>query len=66
MIEAMRSDQPIPDARLEALRAFTTVAIEKRGRLSEADIWTFQTADFSNARQGLEVVLGIALRTLIT
>ena len=63
VIEAIRNDQPIADGKLEALRAFTTIAVEKRGWASEADIAAFLSAGYSKA-QLLEVVLGISFKTL--
>ena len=62
-IEAIRNDQPIADSKLEALRTFTTVVIEKRGWVTEDDTAAFLAAGYSRA-QILEVILGISFKTL--
>lgn len=62
-VKAIRSDEPIEDARLEALRRFTTVVVDKRGWVSEDDVRSFEAAGFSRA-QVLEVILGVGFKTL--
>jgi uncharacterized peroxidase-related enzyme len=63
VIDAIRNDQPIDDDKLEALRTFTTTAVEKRGWASDADIATFQAAGYNKA-QILEVIVGLSFKTL--
>ena len=63
VIEAFREGKPIADARLAALHAFATAVVEKRGRVSEAEVDAFIDAGFTKA-QVLEVVLGASLMTL--
>lgn len=63
VVEAIRNDQPIADSRLDALRTFTTAAVEKRGWLSGDDIAAFLAAGYTKA-QILEVILGISFKTL--
>jgi uncharacterized peroxidase-related enzyme len=63
VIEAIRNDQSIADSKLEALRSFTTITVEKRGWVSDADIAVFLSAGYSKA-QLLEVILGIGFKTL--
>lgn len=63
VIQAIRNDQPIADAKLEALRTFAATVIEKRGWLSDDDVATFRSAGYSQA-QVLEVVLAASLKTL--
>jgi uncharacterized peroxidase-related enzyme len=58
VVEAIRTDQPIGDARLEALRTFATTTVEKRGWVSENEVTAFLEA------QVLEVVLAIGFKTL--
>lgn len=62
-IEAIRQDQPILDARLEALRKFTTTLVERQGWLADGDLAEFLAAGFNRA-QVLEVILGISFKTL--
>lgn len=63
VIEAIREGKPIADARLAALHDFATAVVEKRGRVSEAEVEAFIGAGFTKA-QVLEVVLGTSLMTL--
>ena len=63
VIQALRNDQSIADAKLEALRTFAASVIEKRGWMSEDDIAAFRSAGYSQA-QVLEVVLAASLKTL--
>lgn len=63
VIAALRESRPISDPRLEALRRFAETLIETRGQVSEQEVQTFLNAGFSR-RQMLEVVLGLALKTL--
>ena len=63
VIHAIRDDQPIADAKLEALRVFTTAMTDKRGWLAEDDVSAFLAAGYSKA-QILEIVLATSLKTL--
>ena len=40
VVDAIRNDQPIADARLEALRQFATAVADRRGWVSPLRIWT--------------------------
>lgn len=63
VIQAIRNDQPIADEKLEALRAFATTVVDKRGWISEDDVTAFLSASYSQA-QILEVILAASLKTL--
>lgn len=63
VVESIRNDTPIGDARLEALRQFTTQLVDKRGWLSEENTGKFLAAGFTR-QQILEVVLGVAMKTI--
>ena len=63
VIEAIRSDEPIADARLETLRKTVALLVEQRGWLSEEDTAYFFAAGFTKA-QLLEVIIGISYKTL--
>ncbi|MGZ2259339.1 carboxymuconolactone decarboxylase family protein [Roseobacter sp. A03A-229] len=63
VIEALRSNTPIADAKLEALRQFSIVVNESRGWPSDADIEALIAAGYST-QTALEVVVGTALKVL--
>ena len=63
VVDAIRDDAPIADERLEALRRFTVAVSEKRGWLDDADLAAFFAAGYGR-QQVLEVVLGVAMKTL--
>jgi len=63
VIEAIRSDEPIADARLETLRKTVALLVEQRGWLSEEDTAAFFAAGYTKA-QLLEVIVGISYKTL--
>jgi alkylhydroperoxidase family enzyme len=62
LIRDLREGKPLQEPRLEALRNFIAVMLEKRGAVSEDDKRAFFNAGYT-PRQALEVVLGIALKT---
>jgi uncharacterized peroxidase-related enzyme len=62
VVEAVRNELPIPDARLEALHRFTRCMVHQRGPIPEAEIEAFFAAGYSPA-QLLEVILGICVKT---
>lgn len=63
VIEALRTNMPIADAKREALRQFSIVVNESRGWPSEAEIDALIAAGYSK-QTVLEVVLGTALKVL--
>lgn len=63
VVHALRSGEPIPHARLEALSAFVRNVIRERGWVSEGDVQAFLDAGFTRA-QVFEVVLGVAMKVL--
>ncbi|XYH93972.1 carboxymuconolactone decarboxylase family protein [Sorangium sp. So ce1128] len=56
---------PVPDARLQALAAFTEATLRERGQVSDADLDAFIRAGFT-AEQALEVIVGVGTFTLST
>ncbi|MCE1237875.1 MAG: carboxymuconolactone decarboxylase family protein [Hyphomicrobiales bacterium] len=63
MVTALRDGAPLADSRLEALRAFTRLLIEKRGHVGDDALRTFLAAGFTQ-RQALEVLTGLAAKLL--
>ncbi len=63
IIEALREGTPLADAKLEALRTYTKAVIQSRGRIGEDGLQAFLDAGY-NKRQALEVLVGIAAKTI--
>lgn len=63
LVNALRDQTPVPDAKLEALAEFTRVVIRTRGAVPQTDLAAFLAAGYAE-QQVLEVVLGVALATL--
>ncbi|MFM0739391.1 carboxymuconolactone decarboxylase family protein [Paraburkholderia xenovorans] len=63
LVEAIREQQPLSDARLDAVAIFTRAVIAARGAVSDDALAAFRAAGFSDAN-ALEVVLGVSLATL--
>lgn len=62
-IEALRNDKPLSDESLEAVRRFTQAVVTHQGFVPEHDTDEFFAAGFSQ-RQILDIVLGVAMKTL--
>ena len=62
-VEAIREGRPIEDAKLEALRHFTSLVVAGRGWVSAAETEAFLAARYGRA-QILEVILGVAVKTI--
>lgn len=63
IIEALRDGKPLGDDRLEAVRLFTHAVIRHRGFVPEDETQVFLAAGFTQ-RQILDIVLGVAMKTL--
>lgn len=63
VIEALRNDTPIADAKLEALRQFAVVINESRGWPEQIHVDALIAAGYTR-QTVLEVILGTALKTL--
>ena len=63
IIEALRAGTPIPDAKLEALRKFTSRLVIDRGWPREACLKSFFAAGYTR-ENALEVILGIGMKML--
>lgn len=62
-LDALRSGRALSDAKLEALRTFTTAIIERRGWIKQAELQKFLDAGYRR-EQVLEVLVGVAMKTL--
>jgi uncharacterized peroxidase-related enzyme len=63
MLEALRSERPLKDARMEALRIFVMSVMKKMGRADERDLSAFYKVGYTKAHV-LEVILGLSLNTM--
>lgn len=63
IIEALRTETPIADERLEALRQFTRKMVLQRGDVSADDVNAFLAAGFER-RAVLGVILGLAQKVM--
>jgi len=63
LVDALRAQQTLPDAKLDALAVFTRALIDRRGAVSDGELQTFRAAGYGE-QQVLEVILGVSLATL--
>lgn len=63
LVDALRDQRRVADARLNAVAEFTRAVIATRGAVPDDALATFRAAGFSDAN-ALEVVLGVSLATL--
>ncbi|WP_019505838.1 carboxymuconolactone decarboxylase family protein [Pleurocapsa sp. PCC 7319] len=62
-IEALRTGAKLSNTRHEELRRFTQSLISSKGKVVQSDLDTFYQAGYT-AQQALEVILGIAIKTM--
>lgn len=63
LIEALRSEKPLPSSKLEALRSFTIQMLRQRGNVTNEQLNAFFEAGYSH-RAVLDVILGLAQKTM--
>jgi uncharacterized peroxidase-related enzyme len=63
VITAVVNRSSLADEKLEALRKIVSELVEKRGRLSDADVQSFFAHGYTRA-QLLDVMVGISMKTL--
>lgn len=63
LVNALRDQTPLPDAKLDALAVFTRAIIRSKGAVSDAELAAFRAAGYGE-QQVVEVILGVALATL--
>lgn len=63
VLNALRSGLPLPDAKLQAVSAFTRSMVASRGKPARQDLQAFLAAGFSE-RQVLEIILAISVKTI--
>lgn len=62
-IEAVRAGRPLSDAKLEALRSFTTTVVEGRGDIGNGDLDELLSAGYRR-EQVYEILMAVAQKTL--
>ena len=62
-LEALREGETLPDEKLQALRKFTAEVVSSQGNPSKDTTDAFLDAGYKN-QQVLEVILGVAIKTL--
>ena len=63
VVEALRAQGTLPDARLQALAAFTEAVINTRGRVSDAELQALREVGYTDGN-ALEVIVGVGLATI--
>ena len=63
LLEALRNDSPLPNAKLQTLKNTTLSIIRDRGRISEDGLKAFYAAGYGE-QQVLDIILGIAQKTM--
>lgn len=63
IINAVRDGETIPDARLQALRAFVDEMVDTRGKVNPDKFTAFTDAGYS-IDQALELVIGISMKAM--
>lgn len=63
VIDAVREDRPIADAKLEALRVFSKKIVVDRGFVSDTDVEAFLAAGYDRSAV-LAVILGVSLKVI--
>ena len=63
VLEALREQRELPDAKLEALRRFALAVMSHRGWVPEAELQAFHDAGYGR-RELLDVITIVALKTL--
>lgn len=62
-LEALREGNPLPDEKLDALSSFAAEVVTTNGNPSDDSVSSFLDAGYKN-QQVLEVILGVAIKTL--
>ncbi|WP_292949138.1 carboxymuconolactone decarboxylase family protein [Olleya sp. UBA1516] len=63
IIDALRNETPLADAKLEALRTLTLSITRNRGNVSQADLEAFYAAGYGE-QQVLEIILGLSQKVI--
>ena len=61
--EALRTETPLADAKLEALRTLTLLIVRNRGQVSQEELETFYAAGYGE-QQVLDIILGVSQKVI--
>ncbi|WP_339721721.1 carboxymuconolactone decarboxylase family protein [uncultured Paraglaciecola sp.] len=61
--EALRNEQPMPNAKLQALYDTTLIIVRNRGHISQAELDNFYAAGYGE-QQVLEIILGLSQKII--
>ena len=63
LLEALRNNEPLPNAKLQALKDMTLTIRDNRGVVSDDQMQAFKDAGYGE-QQVLEIILGLAQKTI--
>lgn len=63
LTEALRNEQPLPSAKLQALLDMTLTIVRNRGQVTQQDLEAFYAAGYGE-QQVLEIILGLAQKVI--
>ena len=63
LIEALRNEEDLPDAKLQVLKETTLSIVRNRGNISDAELEAFYAAGYGE-QQVLEIILGVAQKVI--
>ncbi|MFC6269855.1 carboxymuconolactone decarboxylase family protein [Frigoriflavimonas asaccharolytica] len=63
IIDALRDETPLANAKLEALRTMTLSVVRNRGNVSQEDLEAFYAAGYAE-QQVLEIILGLSQKVI--
>lgn len=63
LIDALRNEQPMPTAKLQALLDMTLIIVRNRGNVSDEELVAFYAAGYGE-QQVLEIILGLSQKVI--
>lgn len=63
IIDALRNETPLADAKLEALRTLTLIITRNRGQVSQEELEAFYAAGYGE-QQVLDIILGLSQKVI--
>ena len=63
LIDALRNQQPLPNAKLQALLDMTLIIVRNRGHVTDTELAAFYAAGYGE-QQVLEIILGLSQKVI--